>query len=324
MFPRDQEILTTTTATKIHVISSGDSDCVYQSVTGIYFTIITMTAITVPPKASSESSTATMTASVSTKVARKSSRGRKEPYPNSILDRRVLQRALDDRGLNIKPMHIEGFYQALHRQHYPDLPEFVEQYEKYNEEAENRKHGNGYEQQPFTDNHYASDLARPAPLKNALSRKKNKNRIQLPNTLLNFLKDPQNGLVTVTSKVAVEKTSGDGSTTKLAIQLHDGQQVESVLMRYISHGGSRASLCVSSQCGCAMGCTFCATGTMGLSGNLTTGEILEQIVHADRILAREWETRRQNQDVNARQLQLDLVRNVGEWFSNRSGFRQIL
>eukprot|EP00977_Amphora_coffeiformis_P010443 scaffold2438_cov167-Amphora_coffeaeformis.AAC.19 len=211
-------------------------------------------------------------------------------------------------------MHIEGFYQALHRQHYPDLPEFVEQYERY--EAENsRKNGN--EQPPFIDNHYVSDLARPAPLKNALTRRKNKNRVQLPNTLLNFLKDPGNGLVTVTSKVAVEKTSGDGSTTKLAIQLHDGQQVESVLMRYISHGGSRASLCVSSQCGCAMGCTFCATGTMGLSGNLTTGEILEQIVHADRILAREWEARCQNQDVNARQLQLDLVRNVGESFSTR-------
>ena len=97
------------------------------------------------------------------------------------------------------------------------------------------------------------DYTTAAPLKNAVSRKKNRNRVQLPKALLAFLKDPDNGMVTVTSQVAVERTSADGSTTKLAIQLHDGQQVESVLMRYISHGGSRASLCVSSQCGCAMG-----------------------------------------------------------------------
>ena len=50
--------------------------------------------------------------------------------------------------------------------------------------------------------------------------------------------------------------------------------------------------------------TFCATGTMGLSGNLTTGEILEQIVHADRILAQEWRPEKENAK------NLDLVRNV--------------
>lgn len=278
-----------------------------------------MTAITIPPKAPAESSSPATAATVTTKTTRKASRGRKSPHPNSILDRRVLQQALDDRGIYIKPMHIEGFYQLLHRQHYPDLPDFVEQYERYNEEAEQRRNGQQHDGAfSFTDNHYMSDLPNAAPLKNALTRKKNKNKMQLPNALLNFLKDPNNGLVTVTSKVAVEKTSADGTTTKLAIQLHDGQQVESVLMRYISHGGSRASLCVSSQCGCAMGCTFCATGTMGLSGNLTSGEILEQIVHADRILAREWETRRLKQDVNARQLQLDLVRNVGEFLLSRN------
>lgn len=42
----------------------------------------------------------------------------------------------------------------------------------------------------------------------------------------------------------------------------------------------RATVCISSQVGCAMACTFCATGTMGLLGNLTSGEILEQLYHA--------------------------------------------
>ncbi|PSC70785.1 radical SAM domain-containing [Micractinium conductrix] len=45
-------------------------------------------------------------------------------------------------------------------------------------------------------------------------------------------------------------------------------------------GGRRATLCVSSEVGCAMGCTFCATGTMGLTADLTAGEIVEQLVHA--------------------------------------------
>jgi adenine C2-methylase RlmN of 23S rRNA A2503 and tRNA A37 len=47
-------------------------------------------------------------------------------------------------------------------------------------------------------------------------------------------------------------------------------------------GHKRATLCVSSEVGCQMGCTFCATGTMGLQGDLTAGEIVEQLVHARR------------------------------------------
>jgi hypothetical protein len=244
-------------------------------------------------------------------VRKKGSRGRKAPYPNSILDRRVLQQALEDHGLIVKPIHIEGFYQALHRQHYPDLPTFVEQFEHYNLQASTKKenHPNNH-----SNTNTPQTLITTAPLKNAVSRRKNRNRIQLPQVFLDFLRNPNNGLVTVTSKVATAQTSADGSTTKLAVQLHDGQLVESVLMRYVSHDGSRASLCVSSQCGCAMGCTFCATGTMGLSGNLTTSEILEQVVHADRILAQEWESRKENQtDTTTRQLNLDLVRNVGKF-----------
>lgn len=45
----------------------------------------------------------------------------------------------------------------------------------------------------------------------------------------------------------------------------------------------RATVCISSQIGCAMKCTFCATGTMGMIGNLSAGEIIEQIVHANTV-----------------------------------------
>jgi adenine C2-methylase RlmN of 23S rRNA A2503 and tRNA A37 len=60
--------------------------------------------------------------------------------------------------------------------------------------------------------------------------------------------------VTRTTKVILSQISSNGSTTKLLIELHDGHQVESVIMR---HETGRTTLCVSSQVGCQMGCTFC-------------------------------------------------------------------
>jgi sorting nexin-8 len=214
-------------------------------------------------------------------------RSRSPPSPNSILDRNALERALDMANISLKKQHVDAFYQNLHRQHYPSLPDFVETY--YRNEAKR-------------------DLKDPLPLKNNVTRKKNRNKLQLPKTLLDFLKDPNNGFLTVTTTVDQAKTSADGTTTKLAVRLHDGHLVETVLMLYVTKDGSRASLCVSSQVGCAMGCTFCATGTMGIRGNLTTGEILEQVVHADRILAEE--AIKNNLKENERKNNLDLVRNV--------------
>ena len=67
-----------------------------------------------------------------------------------------------------------------------------------------------------------------------------------------------------------------GRTIKHLWELHDGVRVESVLMRY----KERTTLCVSSQAGCGMACPFCATGQMGLTRNLSTAEIVEQVRHA--------------------------------------------
>ena len=67
--------------------------------------------------------------------------------------------------------------------------------------------------------------------------------------------------------------SGDGST-KHAFRLEDGSLVEGVHMPY----EDRTTLCLSSQVGCAMGCTFCATGLMGIRRNLSCGEITGQVV----------------------------------------------
>ncbi len=73
-------------------------------------------------------------------------------------------------------------------------------------------------------------------------------------------------------------TADGGATHKTLWRLHDGALVESVLMGY----PDRATVCVSSQAGCGMACPFCATGQGGLTRNLSTGEIVEQVVAAAR------------------------------------------
>ena len=70
----------------------------------------------------------------------------------------------------------------------------------------------------------------------------------------------------------------EGATEKTLWRGHDGTLVESVLMRYTD----RTTVCVSSQAGCGMACPFCATGQAGLTRNLSTGEIVEQVVAAQR------------------------------------------
>ena len=72
-----------------------------------------------------------------------------------------------------------------------------------------------------------------------------------------------------------------GDTIKFLWRLHDGALVESVLMRY----PGRITLCISSQAGCGMNCPFCATGQAGLTRNLSTAEIVDQVVRANRVIA---------------------------------------
>lgn len=75
----------------------------------------------------------------------------------------------------------------------------------------------------------------------------------------------------------------DGGTTRKTLwRAFDGTLVESVLMRY----PDRVTMCVSSQAGCGMNCPFCATGQGGLTRNLSTAEIVEQVVAGARALAR--------------------------------------
>jgi len=76
------------------------------------------------------------------------------------------------------------------------------------------------------------------------------------------------------------RTSGDG-TEKFLFGLEDGESIEAVLIP----DEDRLTLCISTQVGCAMGCGFCLTGTLGLKRNLEPHEIADQVISANRLIA---------------------------------------
>jgi 23S rRNA (adenine2503-C2)-methyltransferase len=77
-------------------------------------------------------------------------------------------------------------------------------------------------------------------------------------------------------------TSSNGDTVKTLFELNDGNQIEAVLMKY----SRRRTLCISTQSGCGMDCSFCATGQMGLNRNLSSGEIIAQVLYYARSLVK--------------------------------------
>lgn len=77
-------------------------------------------------------------------------------------------------------------------------------------------------------------------------------------------------------------STADQSTVKTLFRLHDDRAVETVFMRY----RNRNTVCISTQVGCAMGCNFCATGQMGFHRNLSSGEIVAQVLHFASLLSK--------------------------------------
>jgi 23S rRNA (adenine2503-C2)-methyltransferase len=86
--------------------------------------------------------------------------------------------------------------------------------------------------------------------------------------------------VPFSSLTVVDEAHAADGTVKVLLQTHDGRPVEAVLMRYRD---GRRSLCLSSQSGCPLTCTFCATGQMRFGRNLTASEILDQALHFRRL-----------------------------------------
>ncbi len=76
-------------------------------------------------------------------------------------------------------------------------------------------------------------------------------------------------------RVVARADAANDQTTKVLLELHDHRTIETVLMRY---DDGRRTVCVSTQVGCGMGCTFCATGLAGLTRNLSAGEMVDQVL----------------------------------------------
>src|SRR5437764_171484 len=76
------------------------------------------------------------------------------------------------------------------------------------------------------------------------------------------------------AELVAQQVSAEGDTRKALLRFNDGNTVEAVLMLYYD----RATVCVSSQVGCAMGCVFCATGQIGLTRKLTPGRHVEPLL----------------------------------------------
>ena len=100
-----------------------------------------------------------------------------------------------------------------------------------------------------------------------------KEMTNLPKTIREFLSSAMGS--PLSSKV-IEVQEDGSDATKLAIELFDGKIIEAVIL---SDDNGRSTACLSSQVGCAMGCAFCRTGTMGLVRNLFDYEIVEQFIH---------------------------------------------
>jgi len=107
-----------------------------------------------------------------------------------------------------------------------------------------------------------------------------KDMTNIPNTKRQFLSDHYS--IGMPSPMACQHSS-DNKTSKYLLAFNDGAAVETVLMRQ-SYGNS---VCVSTQVGCAMGCSFCASTLNGVMRNLTGGEILAQVLFINKILAAE-------------------------------------
>ena len=105
-----------------------------------------------------------------------------------------------------------------------------------------------------------------------------------------------------------EQSADAGETFKTLWALPGDAVIETVLMRY----PDRATVCVSSQAGCAMGCVFCATGKMGLLRNISTGEMVEQVLHFERNLR----ARRASGDQGVDHLTNLVFMGMGEPFAN--------
>ncbi len=100
----------------------------------------------------------------------------------------------------------------------------------------------------------------------------------------NDLRNALNKIAFISNLELVKRLKSLDGTEKFLFSLEDGQTIESVLIPDKGLRLRRITLCISSQAGCAMGCSFCLTGKLGLIRNLKSYEIVDQIISVNRII----------------------------------------
>ena len=114
---------------------------------------------------------------------------------------------------------------------------------------------------------------------NGLYKKRVKSFEEMTNLSKGLREKLEDQFTFTTLKTLIQQTSTDG-TMKFLFELHDGYSIETVLMRH-EYGNS---ICVTTQVGCRIGCTFCASTLGGLKRNLESGEIVAQVVKVQQAL----------------------------------------
>lgn len=130
---------------------------------------------------------------------------------------------------------------------------------------------------------WLSDRGQPAWRAKAIRRWLFGSRVESFNEMTDLpkgLRDDLAGEFSLWTTTIARHHRADDGTEKLLLGLHDNQRIECVMLR----DGDRRTVCISSQVGCAMGCVFCASGLDGVIRNLSTGEIIEQLLRLSRLL----------------------------------------
>ena len=125
-----------------------------------------------------------------------------------------------------------------------------------------------------------------------------------------------------TFSVLDEQNTADGLTRKTLFKLADGQTIESTLMFYENSGSGRErrTVCVSTQVGCPMGCLFCATGQQGFVRNLTSGEIIEQVLYFARQI--DLQVRAEEREIERKPITNVVFMGMGEPLANYENLRK--
>lgn len=123
-----------------------------------------------------------------------------------------------------------------------------------------------------------------------------------------------NGIAKISSLSPIDEVSAPDGTVKVLFALRDDKSIESTLMSYpVSRSSGRYTVCISTQVGCSTGCPFCATGQQGFERNLTSGEIIEQVLFFARLLK---EQNREPQTKSANHITNLVFMGMGEPLAN--------